>query len=172
VGNVSGVGPKPGGALRGNYREVSLWECGAKLIVSADLRRQSPAAAAHLQLLPYPPVELRQFTTDLRDLTASVLCGDPPELTASFLCRAGTPKDVAAKAEELGSSWKPVPTATAGVDVIRWDTQATPRACASLILATSPPMRLRRDLRSPETDRFGAIARAISSCRPRLFSPA
>jgi hypothetical protein len=44
---------------------------------------------------------------DVRDLTASVLCGDAIEEAAEFLCRSGTIDDVRRKAEELGLKYKP-----------------------------------------------------------------
>jgi len=43
---------------------------------------------------------------DVRDLTASLLCGDTIEEAAEFLCRSGTIDDVRRKAEELGLPYK------------------------------------------------------------------
>ena len=43
---------------------------------------------------------------DVRDLTASVLCGDTIEEAAEFLCRSGTIDEVRRKAEELGLRYK------------------------------------------------------------------
>jgi hypothetical protein len=43
---------------------------------------------------------------DVRDLTASVLCGDTIEEAAEFLCRSGTIDEVRRKAEELGLTYK------------------------------------------------------------------
>jgi hypothetical protein len=43
---------------------------------------------------------------DLDDLKSAVIYGRTLEQTAEFLCRSGTPEDVAAKAKELGLKWQ------------------------------------------------------------------
>ena len=43
---------------------------------------------------------------DIADLTSHILYGADLEQTATFLCRAGTPDDVARKAAELGLKWQ------------------------------------------------------------------
>jgi hypothetical protein len=44
--------------------------------------------------------------TDVEDLKNHIAHGATLEETAAFLCRAGTPIDVAAKAKELGLKWQ------------------------------------------------------------------
>jgi hypothetical protein len=44
--------------------------------------------------------------SDLEDLKGHVAHGASLEETAAFLCRAGTPFEVAAKAKELGLKWQ------------------------------------------------------------------
>jgi hypothetical protein len=44
--------------------------------------------------------------SDLEDLKGHVAHGASLEETAAFLCRAGTPFEVAAKARELGLKWQ------------------------------------------------------------------
>jgi hypothetical protein len=43
---------------------------------------------------------------DIADLRASIEHGSTLEETAAFLCRAGTPFEVARKAKELGLHWQ------------------------------------------------------------------
>jgi hypothetical protein len=43
---------------------------------------------------------------DIADLHAAVAAGDTLEEAAGFLCRSGTPQEVARKAEALGLKWK------------------------------------------------------------------
>jgi hypothetical protein len=44
--------------------------------------------------------------SDLEDLKGHIAHGASLEETAAFLCRAGTPFEVAAKAKELGLKWQ------------------------------------------------------------------
>jgi hypothetical protein len=44
---------------------------------------------------------------DIEDLKGAVAYGRSLEETSEFLCRSGTPFDVAAKAKELGLTWQP-----------------------------------------------------------------
>jgi hypothetical protein len=48
---------------------------------------------------------------DIADLTSHVLDGNDLAETARFLCRSGTPDDVARKATELGLKWQQKPKA-------------------------------------------------------------
>lgn len=48
--------------------------------------------------------------TDVEDLKGSVAYGRTIEQAAQFLCRSGTPEDVAAKAQELGLTWRSPPS--------------------------------------------------------------
>jgi hypothetical protein len=43
---------------------------------------------------------------DIEDLKGAVAYGSSLEEVAEFLCRSGTPLDVAAKAKELGLRWQ------------------------------------------------------------------
>ena len=43
---------------------------------------------------------------DVADLTSHILSGAGLDETASFLCRSGTPDEVARKAAELGLKWR------------------------------------------------------------------
>ena len=44
--------------------------------------------------------------TDIADLKNHVAQGASLEETATFLCRSGTPFEIARKAKELGLTWK------------------------------------------------------------------